>query len=144
MKCGICSELFVDCNDIVPDHIRSKGMGSSRRDAILTIYSGRTSEMQSREGFESSSGIGSEKLQSQSLLGSCLAVALYYVGSWTHLAVIASQRGYLQLSGKDLKTVPGDMTVGTQVRTYPSSKACGNSNLQRTWSVCQNWSNLYS
>ena len=32
MKCGICSEPFNDCTDIVPDHIRSKGMGSSRRD----------------------------------------------------------------------------------------------------------------
>ncbi len=32
MKCGICGEPFTDCNDIVPDHIRSKGMGSSRRD----------------------------------------------------------------------------------------------------------------
>ena len=32
MKCGICSEAFTDCNDIVPDHIRPKGMGSSRRD----------------------------------------------------------------------------------------------------------------
>ncbi len=32
MKCGICGEAFTDCSDIVPDHIRSKGMGSSRRD----------------------------------------------------------------------------------------------------------------
>ena len=32
MKCGICGEPFTDCSDIVPDHIRSKGMGSSRRD----------------------------------------------------------------------------------------------------------------
>ena len=32
MKCGICSEPFTDCSVIVPDHIRSKGMGSSRRD----------------------------------------------------------------------------------------------------------------
>ena len=31
-KCGICGEPFTDCSDIVPDHIRSKGMGSSRRD----------------------------------------------------------------------------------------------------------------
>ena len=32
MKCGICGEAFTDCNDIVPDHIEPKGMGSSRRD----------------------------------------------------------------------------------------------------------------
>jgi len=32
MKCGICGEPFTDCSEIVPDHIRSKGMGSSRRD----------------------------------------------------------------------------------------------------------------
>jgi 5-methylcytosine-specific restriction endonuclease McrA len=32
MKCGICGQPFTDCSDIVPDHIRSKGMGSSRRD----------------------------------------------------------------------------------------------------------------
>jgi hypothetical protein len=32
MKCGICGEPFTDCSDIVPDHIRSKGMGSSWRD----------------------------------------------------------------------------------------------------------------
>src|SRR5215472_16053316 len=32
MKCGICGEPFTDCSDIVPDHIRSKGMGASRRD----------------------------------------------------------------------------------------------------------------
>src|SRR5262249_35283264 len=32
MKCGICGEPFTDCSDIVPDHIRSKGMGSARRD----------------------------------------------------------------------------------------------------------------
>jgi len=32
MKCGICGGPFTDCSDIVPDHIRSKGMGSSRRD----------------------------------------------------------------------------------------------------------------
>jgi hypothetical protein len=35
MRCGICGEPFTDCNDIVPDHIRSKGMGSSRRDDHL-------------------------------------------------------------------------------------------------------------
>jgi hypothetical protein len=32
MKCGICGQPFTDCSEIVPDHIRSKGMGSSRRD----------------------------------------------------------------------------------------------------------------
>jgi hypothetical protein len=32
MKCGICGELFTDCNEIVPDHIDPKGMGSARRD----------------------------------------------------------------------------------------------------------------
>lgn len=32
MKCGICGEDFTNCNDIVPDHIDPKGMGSARRD----------------------------------------------------------------------------------------------------------------
>ena len=32
MKCGICGEPFTDCNEIVPDHIDPKGMGSARRD----------------------------------------------------------------------------------------------------------------
>jgi hypothetical protein len=32
MKCGICGEPFTDCGDVVSDHIRCKGMGSSRRD----------------------------------------------------------------------------------------------------------------
>jgi 5-methylcytosine-specific restriction endonuclease McrA len=31
-KCGICGELFTDYNDIVPDHIKPKGMGSAWRD----------------------------------------------------------------------------------------------------------------
>ena len=32
IKCKICHEPFTDYEDIVPDHIRSKGMGSARRD----------------------------------------------------------------------------------------------------------------
>src|SRR5437879_4047234 len=31
-KCGICHQPFTDYEDIVPDHIKSKGMGSARRD----------------------------------------------------------------------------------------------------------------
>jgi len=31
-RCGICRKLFMDYNDIVPDHIEPKGMGSARRD----------------------------------------------------------------------------------------------------------------
>ena len=31
-RCGICGELFTDIHDVVPDHKRSKGMGSARRD----------------------------------------------------------------------------------------------------------------
>jgi hypothetical protein len=34
MKCGICGEPFMDCNDVVPDHIGPKGMGSARRNGI--------------------------------------------------------------------------------------------------------------
>lgn len=30
--CGICGEPFTDIHDVVPDHRRSKGMGSARRD----------------------------------------------------------------------------------------------------------------
>lgn len=31
-RCGICSEPFTVIQDVVPDHKRSKGMGSARRD----------------------------------------------------------------------------------------------------------------
>lgn len=31
-KCGICGEPFATCNEIVPDHITPKGMGSANRD----------------------------------------------------------------------------------------------------------------
>jgi hypothetical protein len=31
-RCGICRKLFTDYNDVVPDHIEPKGMGSGRRD----------------------------------------------------------------------------------------------------------------
>jgi 5-methylcytosine-specific restriction endonuclease McrA len=31
-KCGICGEPFTDIHDVVPDHRRSRGMGSARRD----------------------------------------------------------------------------------------------------------------
>jgi 5-methylcytosine-specific restriction endonuclease McrA len=31
-KCSICGEPFTNYNDIVPDHIEPKGMGSARRD----------------------------------------------------------------------------------------------------------------
>lgn len=30
--CGICGELFLDSDDIVPDHILPRGMGAARRD----------------------------------------------------------------------------------------------------------------
>jgi 5-methylcytosine-specific restriction endonuclease McrA len=32
MKCGICRKPFTSYEEIVPDHKRSKGMGSARRD----------------------------------------------------------------------------------------------------------------
>ena len=32
MKCGICKRRFIQCNDIVPDHILPKGIGSAWRD----------------------------------------------------------------------------------------------------------------
>jgi 5-methylcytosine-specific restriction endonuclease McrA len=32
MKCGICGKLFTDCDDIVPDRIIPRGMGSANRD----------------------------------------------------------------------------------------------------------------
>lgn len=31
-RCGICKRLFTSYNDIVPDHVEPKGMGSARRD----------------------------------------------------------------------------------------------------------------
>ncbi len=31
-KCGICKRRFIDCNDVVPDHISPKGIGSAWRD----------------------------------------------------------------------------------------------------------------
>ncbi len=31
-KCGICHKLFTNYEDIVPEHIEPKGMGSARRD----------------------------------------------------------------------------------------------------------------
>lgn len=31
-KCAICHQTFMDCNEIVPDHIEPKGMGGARRD----------------------------------------------------------------------------------------------------------------
>ena len=31
-KCGICHEAFIDCCEIVPDHIEPRGMGAARRD----------------------------------------------------------------------------------------------------------------
>jgi len=31
-KCGICDRPFTDFRDIVPDHIRPKGMGGAGRD----------------------------------------------------------------------------------------------------------------
>lgn len=31
-RCGICGRPFTDCREIVPDHIRPKGMGGGQRD----------------------------------------------------------------------------------------------------------------
>lgn len=32
MQCGICDREFTDCDDIVPDHIKPRGLGGGKRD----------------------------------------------------------------------------------------------------------------